>query len=203
MKNNYQIIYADPPWSYKDKAAAGKRGAEFKYQCMKPEEIKALPIDQIAAENTTLFMWVTMPMLPVGLDVMKAWGFQYKTVAFTWVKRTKKSNNWFFGMGNWTRANAELCLLGIKGKPKRVNAGVSSLIDSPIQGHSKKPDVTRDCIVKLMGEIPRIELFARQSTPGWDVIGSEIDGKDIQFHLDRHISMLELNDLIPEDDLPI
>jgi len=171
---NYEIIYCDPGWSYNDKAAAGKRGASFKYKVMTIDDICDLPVNKIAAENCVLFMWVTMPMLPAGIDVIKAWGFTYKTVAFTWVKRNKISLNWFFGMGNWTRANAEICLLAVKGKPKRISAGVSSIIDSPIEGHSKKPDKVRDCIVKLMGDVKRIELFARKKTPGWSVWGDEI-----------------------------
>jgi len=92
-----------------------------------------------------------------------------------WVKRNKKSPTWFWGMGRWTRANAELCLLATHGKPKRINAGVHSVIDTPIEAHSKKPDEARKRIVKLCGDLPRIELFARQKTEGWDVWGNEIE----------------------------
>lgn len=170
----FQIIYADPGWQYQDKAAAGKRGAEQKYNVMDINDICELPVNKIAADSCVLFMWVTMPMLPAGIDVIKAWGFKYKTVAFTWVKRNKISMNWHFGMGWWTRANAEICLLATKGKPKRISASVSSLIDSPIESHSKKPDEVRDCIVKLMGDLPRVELFARQTAPGWVSWGNEL-----------------------------
>ena len=170
----YQIIYADPPWSYKDKARAGQRGASFKYPTQEKEWLQKLPVPTIADTNCVLFMWVTMPMLPEGLELIKAWGFDYKTVAFTWVKRNKIQDSWFFGMGNWTRSNAELCLLGKKGNIKRIYAGISSIIDSSIQEHSKKPDIVRNKIIALMGDLPRIELFARRRTEGWDAWGNEI-----------------------------
>ncbi|MFA5559161.1 MAG: MT-A70 family methyltransferase [Methanofastidiosum sp.] len=170
----YQIIYADPPWSYKDKARAGKRGASFKYPTQDKEWLKKLPVESIADDNCVLFLWVTMPLLGDGLELMKAWGFEYKTCGFTWVKRNKVSPTWFFGMGNWTRSNAELCLIGKRGNIKRVDASISSVIDTPIQEHSKKPDCVREKIVKLIGDKPRIELFARQRTEGWDVWGNEV-----------------------------
>ena len=115
-----------------------------------------------------------MPKLDECFEVIKAWGFEYKTVAFTWVKRNKKAPSWFWGMGRWTRANAELCLLATRGKPKRISAAVSSIIDTPIEGHSKKPDIVRDRIIQLVGDLPRLELFARQKTEGWDVWGNEV-----------------------------
>lgn len=176
----YNIIYADPPWSYRDKALAGNRGACCKYPVMSIKEICELPIQRIAADDCVLFMWVTMPKLNECFDVITAWGFEYKTCAFTWVKRNKKSGSWFWGMGSWTRANAELCLLATKGKPKRKNAGVLSIIDTPVEEHSKKPDIVRERIVQLCGDLPRIELFARQPTPGWDVWGNEVQS-DIIF----------------------
>ena len=115
-----------------------------------------------------------MPKLNECFELISNWGFTYKTVAFTWIKKNKKSNTYFWGMGGWTRANPELCLLATKGNPKRINAGVHSVVDAPIQEHSKKPDEVRDRIVKLMGDLPRIELFARDSVDGWDVWGDEI-----------------------------
>lgn len=171
----YQIIYADPSWSYRDKAKSGNRGAGCKYDVMSIEDIKQLPVQNISTEDCALFMWVTMPILEEAFAVMRAWGFEYKTCAFTWVKQNKKSDSLFWGMGNWTRANAELCLLGVKGKPKRVDAGVHSVILSHIEEHSKKPAETRDRIVKLMGgeKLNKIELFARQSADGWDRWGNE------------------------------
>jgi len=120
-----------------------------------------------------------MPKLNEVFDVIKNWGFEYKTVAFTWVKKNKKSKGWFWGMGRWTRANAELCLLATKGNPKRINAGIHSIIDTPVQAHSQKPDIVRDKIIELVGDLPRIELFARQKTKGWDVWGNEIESEKI------------------------
>ncbi|MCI7207799.1 MAG: MT-A70 family methyltransferase [Clostridium sp.] len=170
----YNIIYADPPWSYKDKALAGNRGACCKYDVMTIEDIENLPIKDISASDCILFMWVTMPFLKDCFDVIKSWGFKYKTCAFTWIKQNKKSNSLFWGMGSWTRANAELCLIATKGKPKRQSAKVHSVIMSKIREHSRKPDETRDRIVELCGDIPRIELFARQSVDGWDCWGNEV-----------------------------
>jgi len=170
----YQIIYADPPWTYKDPASAGNRGSGYKYTVQSNDWINSLPVKSITDKNCALFLWVTMPKLSECWQLIESWGFDYKTVAFTWVKKNKKADSWFWGMGNWTRANAELCLLGIKGKPKRISAGVHSVIDTPIQSHSQKPNEARNRIVKLLGDIPRIELFAREKTEGWDVWGDEI-----------------------------
>lgn len=174
----YNIIYADPPWSYRDKALSGNRGACCKYPVMDTADISKFPIKQIAGENCVLFLWVTMPKLNECFDLIEAWGFEYKTCAFTWVKRNKKSDSWFMGMGRWTRANAEVCLLATKGKPKRINAGVHSVVDSRIEEHSKKPDEVRDRIVLLMGDVPRIELFARQQVEGWDCWGNEVQSEE-------------------------
>lgn len=170
----YNIIYADQPWSYKDKALAGNRGAVCKYPVMVNTQLSQLPIKNIATEDCILFLWVTMPKLNEVFYLIKSWGFTYKTVAFTWVKRNKKSPTYFMGMGRWTRANAELCLLCTRGKPNRLSASVHSIIDSPIEGHSKKPEETKKRIVRLMGNLSRIELFARQKTEGWDTWGNEV-----------------------------
>jgi len=125
-------------------------------------------------------MWATMPKLDECFEVISAWGFTYKTCAFTWVKKNKVSDSWFFGMGRWTRSNAELCLLATRGNPQRINAGISSVIDTPIEEHSKKPDVVRNKIVELCGDIPRIELFARDKKEGWDCWGNEAPANDAQ-----------------------
>ena len=119
--------------------------------------------------------WITFPCMQEAFQVLDAWGFSYKTVAFVWVKQNRISDSLFWGMGYWTRANAELCILATKGQPKRVNSGVHQVIMSHIEQHSKKPDETRDRIVQLMGDVPRIELFARQSPEGWDVWGNEVE----------------------------
>ncbi len=170
----YSIIYADPPWSYKDKALSGNRGACCKYPVMDTNSISDLPVNEISENDCILFLWVTMPKLNECFDLIKAWGFEYKTCAFVWVKRNKISSSWFWGMGRWTRANAELCLLATKGNPKRISAGVHSIIDTPIEEHSKKPNETRCRIEALCGSVSRIELFARQRVDGWDCWGNEI-----------------------------
>jgi len=179
-QKKYQIIYADPPWSYSvSSSVAGGRGQNTSYRCMRPVEIYEMPIDKIADEDCILFIWSTFPMLPEALYTVKAWGFFYKTNAFTWIKKNKKANTNFFGMGYWTRRNTEICLIGTKGNPKAVDHSISELIESPIEKHSKKPDEVRDKIVKLCGDRLRIELFAREKHEGWDVWGNEVQS-DIQ-----------------------
>jgi site-specific DNA-methyltransferase (adenine-specific) len=113
-------------------------------------------------------------MIPEALRVIAAWGFRYKTVAFVWIKQTRKAKKWFFGLGFWTRSNAEICLLATRGKPKRFDSSVHQLIISPIEAHSKKPDEARKRIVKLLGDVPRLELFAREKPDGWDVYGNAV-----------------------------
>jgi len=168
----YKIIYADPPWEYKDKALAGKRGASSKYDIMTDEDLESLPVENIADDDCVLFMWATFPKINDALRLINAWGFKYKTVAFTWVKKTQ-NNQSFMGMGNWTRANAEVVLLATKGKPKRIDAGIKQIIESPREEHSKKPDIVREKITQLMGDVSRIELFARTKTEKWDVWGND------------------------------
>ena len=176
MEDKYNIILADPAWSYRVWSKKGLgRSAENHYPTMKISDICALPIADIAAKDSALFIWATYPQLQDAFDVIKAWGFTYKTVAFTWVKRNKKSPGWFVGCGYWTRANAELCLLATKGHPKRVSKSVRQIIDMPISRHSEKPAETRERIVELMGDLPRIELFAREKPCGWHVWGNEVE----------------------------
>ena len=180
----YQIIYADPPWNYAVfKSIHGGRLENQHYQAMRITDIYEIPINEISDVNCILFLWVTYPMLKEGLYCVRAWGFDYKTVAFTWVKLNKKSLTPFFGMGQWTRNNAEICLLGIKGNIKRQDASVSQIIMTTISEHSKKPLEIRNRIVQLMGDLPRIELFARppkdrlfedESYKGWDLWGNEV-----------------------------
>lgn len=169
----YQIIYADPPWRYDQKGVEG--AAERHYSTMSLEDICKLPIKSISAKDSILFLWATFPQLPAALRVISAWGFQYKTVAFLWLKKNRKADSWYFGLGFWTRGNAEVCLLATRGHPKRKSKKVHQFIISPIEAHSKKPDIVRDKIIELAGDVPRIELFARQVTPGWDVWGNEVD----------------------------
>ena len=176
----YKIISADPPWDYhsawkrENSNSAGIWGlAQDHYNSMKIDDIKNLPVQDIADTDCFLFLWATFPQLQEALDVIKAWGFTYKTVAFTWVKKNRKNEN-FMGMGWYTRANAEICLIAKKGKPKVLNHGIRQIIESIPEKHSKKPDIVRDKIIQLCGDIPRIELFARQKTKGWDTWGNEV-----------------------------
>lgn len=172
LKQRYGIIYADPPWRYEKNKGNGV--AENHYQTMSIAEISELPIRVIADRDCVLFLWTTFPQMNAAFDVIRAWGFCYKTVAFLWLKQTKVSHKWFFGMGNWTRGNAEICLLATKGKPRRKSKSVHQFIISPVQTHSRKPEEAREKILELMGELPRIELFAREKMDGWDAWGNEV-----------------------------
>ena len=173
----YNIIYADPPWSISATAQVPSgRPNSRPYVAMRMVDIFDLPVKGIAAKDSVLLLWATSPLIPEALYCMKSWGFEFKCFAFTWVKRNKKSDSWFWGMGWWTRSNPEFCLLGTRGNPKRVAANVHSVIDEPVGEHSKKPDEVRKRIVDLCGDLPRIELFARQRVAGWDVFGNEVEG---------------------------
>ena len=169
----YQVIYADPPWDYQQCRLSGS--AKKHYPTMRIEELCALPVAEIADRDCALFLWATFPQLPEALRLIQAWGFVYKTVAFVWLKENRKAGGWFYGLGFWTRANAEVCLLATRGHPKRQAANVHQFIISPVREHSRKPDEAREKIVALMGDVPRVELFARQIPPGWDVWGNEVE----------------------------
>jgi N6-adenosine-specific RNA methylase IME4 len=199
----FPIILADPAWTYDDKALAGNRGAGCKYDLLDDEGIYSLPVASIAEKDAVLFLWVTMPKLAEGLACIHRWGFTYKTCAFTWVKpnrpfaewidvllsntrfvttevASRVNKPWAIGMGRWTRSNAELCLLATKGKPQRVDAGVNQIVCAPAMKHSAKPPEVRERIVRLCGDIPRVELFARDVPLGWVGLGNEIDGRDLR-----------------------
>lgn len=171
----YQLIYADPAWTHTDKASAGKRGACDKYEVMSLEDIMALPVHQIAAPDCLLAMWHVGPMPLEALMVVKAWGFELKTFkGFSWHKTTVNGKS-HFGMGNWTRCNTEDCLFAVRGKPKRIDASVRQFIEAPIGKHSEKPAEARDRLVQLMGDVPRIELFAREHVEGWACWGRDVE----------------------------
>lgn len=184
VNKKYKIIYADPPWSYDKKIGQGI--ADDIYETMDIEDILELPIKNISDDDCFLFIWVTFPMLKEGLQTIEAWGFQYKTLGFSWIKTNKRqvlnqmsflpidTIDTFFGIGHYTKSNCEVCLIGVKGKPKIIDNTVSSVIIHPIDGHSKKPEIVRSLIVQLCGNIPRIELFARKQADGWDAFGNEI-----------------------------
>ena len=181
MGKKYKIIYADPPWQYRVYSKKGQgRSAENHYHTMNIKDIMALLVDKIADKDCILFLWITFPCLKEGIEVMERWGFKYKTCGFNWVKRNKKKNTYFIGLGFWTRSNSEVCLIGTKGQPKRVSKSVPQICDARIMEHSRKPAEIRERIVELCGELPRIELFARDKVKGWDSLGDEIDGKDIR-----------------------
>lgn len=178
---------------------------------MKLEDINNLPVKDIADKNCILFLWTTPPLFPESLETIKSWGFNYKTFGFVWVKLNKKQNTPFTGLGYWSRANTEVCLLATKGKVKRLGKGVKQLIVtneenveleempdkvienlpfitcSRIEGHSKKPDIVRDRITELVGDQPKIELFAREKIPGWDALGYDVDGIDIRDSIEKKL----------------
>ena len=175
----YDVIYADPPWSYNafktsDNLCKNCGCANDHYPTMSLKDICELPVGDIAAKDCVLFLWATYPCLPEAFEVIKAWGFKYKTVGFTWAKLNKSGLGYKVGLGHWTRANCEICLLATKGKPKRVAKDVRQLIISPLEGHSKKPAETRKRIERLMGGGKKIELFARQRVDGWDAWGNDV-----------------------------
>ena len=160
------------------------RSAENHYPTMSLEDIKNLPINNLADKNCALFMWTTIPLLKDSFSVLDSWGFEYKSIAFVWIKLNKKSDTLFWGMGHWTRSNAELCILATKGHPKRKSAKVHQVIMSHIQQHSKKPDEARERIIELIGDLPRIELFAREKKDGWDSWGN---GIECDINMDEYI----------------
>ena len=168
----YNIIYADPPWSYQGKMM--NSSVTDHYSVMTIDDICKLPVKDISDNNCILFMWVTLPKLNEFMKVIKSWGFEYKSTAFVWCKKNKISNSFFLGLGRWTRANPEICVLATKGKPKRLSNSVRQLQVFPIEQHSKKPDQFKNLILELVGDLPRIELFARQKTEGWDVWGNQV-----------------------------
>jgi len=182
----FNIILADCPWRYanwsmKELAQRGekwaRRNGRSPYDVMTTEDICKMPVrEDLAAKDCILFCWATYPKLPDALEVIKAWGFTYKTVAFTWVKNNPSGVGFHFGLGFWTRQNPEICLLATRGKPKRIDNRVPNLIIYPRGEHSRKPDEIRERIVRLVGDLPRVELFARQRTPGWSVWGDQAPG---------------------------
>jgi len=187
----YNIIYADPPWHYSAGIRSSRKTKEgkftyytpdttvgAKYSTMKPAQIKALPISNLAAQDCVLFLWTTDSHLPIALEVIKAWGFRYVTVGFIWNKKEKSGIQVCY-YGKWTMKGSEICLLATKGKPHSfiVSHKIRQLVEAVRDRtkHSQKPDEVRRRIVELMGDLPRIELFARETTEGWDVWGNEVE----------------------------
>jgi N6-adenosine-specific RNA methylase IME4 len=169
----YGAIYADPPWSFRNWSAKGTgRNAVSHYDCMDFVALTRLPVAELAAEDCVLFLWATDPLLPKALQLIEAWGFEYKTVGFHWVKQNKASDGFFTGLGYWTRANPEQCLLATRGKPARKAKDVRRLVVDRRREHSRKPDEVRERIERLVNG-PYLEMFAREIKQGWDCWGNE------------------------------
>lgn len=182
-KGHYGAILADPPWGFKvwsgPEKKVASRGTVAPYKTMEMDELRSLPVRDLAATDCTLFMWIVWPTMPEALKLIEAWGFVYKTCGFTWMKADQYrlfalEEDVRMGLGYWTRANSEVCLLATKGKPKRQSAEVRQGIIEPIRQHSRKPDCVHERIERLVAG-PYLELFARQQRPGWDCWGNETD----------------------------
>ena len=176
----YNIIYADPPWRYGSKQPFRKNGTRFhslheEYQTVSTDSMCEWDIGRIAEKDCALFMWVTDSHIEDALKLIKAWGFKYVTVAFIWAKQTNRGKQ-VSKLGAWTMKNCEICLFATKGamrKFKKSNS-VQQLFYAERTKHSKKPDCVRAFIEELFGDVPRIELFARQHSEGWDCWGNEV-----------------------------
>jgi len=168
----YRVIYADPPWAYRNIKTGGslKSGAAQKYPTMELQEICSLPVKDISEDDSCLFLWATVPLLPEGLEVMRAWEFKYKTSVF-WRKIMS------LGLGYWFRGQVEICLIGIRGKIKPFRLQISNFIQSKAEMHSKKPTVMYS-IIESTGLEPKIELFARERRTGWDAWGLEVPDRN-------------------------
>jgi N6-adenosine-specific RNA methylase IME4 len=182
-KGHYGAILADPPWQFKTLwgTASGPGNRNADYPTMDVDEISALPVKELAAPDCVLFTWAIWILMPKAFEAIEAWGFEYKTCAFDWMKAHAGQIEMFrddgdvqMGLGYWTRANSEPCLLATRGKPKRLNADVRQGIIAPRREHSRKPDCVHGRIERLVSG-PYLELFARQRRPGWDCWGNETD----------------------------
>jgi N6-adenosine-specific RNA methylase IME4 len=171
----YGALLVDPPWRFRTWSETNQaKAASNHYSLMTLDDIKAMPIADLAASDCALFMWAVNPMIPQALEVIDAWGFRFKTVAFTWAKRTTTDKTWHMGLGYWNRQNTEQCFLAVRGKPKRLSKSVRQLIVAPRREHSRKPDEIHDRIQSLVAG-PYLELFGRQQREGWTVWGNQSD----------------------------
>lgn len=169
----FSVVYADPPWRWRpfsDRTGL-KKSPQSHYDCMELDDIKAMQIP--AAKDSFLLMWATFPMLPQALEVMKVWGFTYKTGG-SWAKRSKRDRAWAFGTGYIFRSASELLLVGTKGSPKWLSKSERNLWVAPLREHSRKPDMVHDMIERSTSG-PRLELFARQEREGWTVWGNDVE----------------------------
>ena len=185
VRNKYRLIYADPPWQYKDKCKDGKRGADFKYPTMKVEDICRLPVWDVADDESCLLaMWWVPTMAEEAIAVAKAWGFRIMTMkGFTWHKVCKNQPaKDAMGMGHLTRANSEDCLFAVRGRlPARIDASIIQMVTAPRMEHSAKPGIVRHKLERLLGDVPRIELFCRGEVEGWHTWGNQAAKSHIEF----------------------
>lgn len=189
----YQLVLADPPWPYNSRAHHSKTrfggGVHSQYPVMSLEDICSMPVAQVVDDTALLFLWTTGPHLMNAGKVIEAWGFEYTTLGFTWIKQNRKAPTLFFGPGFYTRANAEVCLLGRRGKQAlKPLKSVNSAVVHPIMEHSKKPETIQDRIEQAYPSLSKIELFARRERPGWKCLGNELAGNlDIRQALNKII----------------
>lgn len=180
----FDIIYADPPWSYYNDMSVNVDCTTVKgmrrppYPVLSSKDIKQIPVNNIAKDNAILFIWTTDYHLQKCIEVIESWGFTYKTIGFVWAKKNKQGKQCSM-MGAYTKkSGCEICLIATRGKlaHKMVkNHKVNSFIEYPREEHSKKPDIVRQSILELVGnDLQCIELFARHHSPGWDCWGNEV-----------------------------
>ena len=176
----YQIIYADPPWAYRqkqinfqsyDKGKKYENSVTDHYQSMTNQEIKALPVSELADSDCLLYLWATSPNLNVAIETGKAWGFEYKTVAFVWDKQ--RTNYGFY-----TLSSVELCLVFKKGRIPKKSAHERQFLSEKVGKHSAKPTEIRDRIDRMYPNAKKLELFAREEIAGWHCWGNEVSGID-------------------------
>lgn len=172
-RGKFACILADPPWTFRTYSAKGEgRSASQHYDVMSLDDIKAMPVERVAADDCYLFLWATTPHLPQAFDVMAAWGFTYSTVGFVWVKKAA-NGQLHVGMGYHTRQNAELVLIGRRGSPRRLSRSVRQIVVARRREHSRKPVQVHARIEDLCPG-PRLELFARERRKGWRSWGNEV-----------------------------
>ena len=185
LSGKYKVIYADPPYAFRNKRTGGSMssGSESQYPTMSIQELSVLPVSAVADKDSVCFLWVSVAPLPDSLSLLSAWGYQYKTSLF-WRKIMS------LGMGYWFRGQVEMCLLGVRGKVKAFRIQKPNFVQSKVRNHSQKPDGVRE-LIDMTGLFPKLELFARERSPGWDSMGFDIDGKDIRLALAEKIVELE------------
>jgi N6-adenosine-specific RNA methylase IME4 len=190
-RGHYGAIYADPPWRFAVWGCSSSRSPGRHYATHETDQIAALPVAELAADDCALFLWISWPMLADAFGLFDAWGFKYKTCAFAWIKAHIKQPDLFrddadaqVGLGRWTRANSEVCLLATRGNPKRLHADVRQGIIEPRREHSRKPDCVPKRIERLVAG-PYLELFARTTRTGWDCWGNETDKFTAPYNAER------------------